>query len=248
MTPTWVLLRGLTRETGHWGRFLAGFQAACPGARVIALDLPGAGARHGDAAPLRVADMAARCRDELLQGGVTPPYRLVGLSLGGMVAVAWAAACRAEVSHCVLINASMRPFGAMHQRLRPSVWPALAGLAMRRDPMAVERRILDMTSSQPAEHAAVLDEWVAIRRTRPMTRGNAIRQLWAAARFRAPAWPAAVNTLVLCSDGDRLVDPACSHRLAARWSCRLAVHPHAGHDLPLDDGAWVMRQIVQAFG
>ena len=119
---------------------------------------------------------------------------------------------------------------------------------MRRDPGAVERRILEMTSSRPAEHATVLDGWVAIRRTRPVTRGNAVRQLWAAARFRAPAWPAVVNTLVLCSDGDRLVDPACSRRLAARWSCRLAVHPHAGHDLPLDDGAWVMRQIVQAFG
>ena len=38
---TWLLLRGLTREAGHWGRFPQQLQAALPGARILAIDLPG---------------------------------------------------------------------------------------------------------------------------------------------------------------------------------------------------------------
>ena len=42
---------------------------------------------------------------------------------------------------------------------------------------------------------------------------------------------------------DQLVDPACSAQLAAAWKADLEVHPEAGHDLPLDDGPWVVNQV-----
>ena len=40
---TWIFLRGLTRESGHWGTFTAQFEKAMPGCEVVALDLPGNG-------------------------------------------------------------------------------------------------------------------------------------------------------------------------------------------------------------
>jgi hypothetical protein len=43
--------------------------------------------------------------------------------------------------------------------------------------------------------------------------------------------------------GDRLVDPECSRTLARAWQADFIEHPNAGHDLPLDDGAWVAQQI-----
>jgi len=49
--------------------------------------------------------------------------------------------------------------------------------------------------------------------------------------------------LVLASAHDALVDPYCSRRLAQAWALPIAEHPTAGHDLPLDDGAWVVRQV-----
>ena len=42
-TSTWILLRGLARESGHWGAFTAQFARAMPGCEVLALDLPGNG-------------------------------------------------------------------------------------------------------------------------------------------------------------------------------------------------------------
>jgi hypothetical protein len=42
-----------------------------------------------------------------------------------------------------------------------------------------------------------------------------------------------------------LVDPRCSQTLADCWNLPLAVHPVAGHDLPLDDGSWVLEEIAR---
>ena len=77
-----------------------------------------------------------------------------------------------------------------------------------------------------------------------MSAANTLRQLAAAARYRwsgsAPAQP----VLVLRSAGDRLVDPACSQRIAEAWRAGLLTHPDAGHDLPLDDGPWLAAQVA----
>ena len=48
---------------------------------------------------------------------------------------------------------------------------------------------------------------------------------------------------MLTSAADRLVDTRCSHDLARAWQCPIASHSWAGHDLPLDDAAWVARQV-----
>ncbi|MBN3802464.1 alpha/beta hydrolase, partial [Paraburkholderia sp. Ac-20336] len=49
--------------------------------------------------------------------------------------------------------------------------------------------------------------------------------------------------LILSARADRLVNPACSTKLAAAWRTGHRVHPWAGHDLPHDDPAWMAAQI-----
>ena len=56
MTRDWVLLRGLTREAGHWGALPRALEEALPGVRLHLLDLPGAGAHHRLRCPVSVAD------------------------------------------------------------------------------------------------------------------------------------------------------------------------------------------------
>jgi len=51
--------------------------------------------------------------------------------------------------------------------------------------------------------------------------------------------------LLLSSRGDRLVDARCTDALAAAWGLKPRVHPWAGHDLPLDDPDWTIRQVRQ---
>jgi pimeloyl-ACP methyl ester carboxylesterase len=241
---TWVLLRGLSREARHWGGFPAQLGAAVAGVRILALDLPGNGRFSGQRSPLAIGPMVEHARLALRDAGDEPPYYVLGLSLGGMVGVEWASRYPGEIAGCVLINTSMRPFGAFYERLQPRNYPTLlclglaGGRAQRR-----EAAILRLTSSAPPADLAAT--WARYSAEQPVSRANAIRQLVAAARYRAPSRPPPVPMLALAGGADRLVDPACSVRLAARWRLPIAVHPSAGHDLTLDDGAWVGAQIGQ---
>lgn len=244
MTATWVLIRGLSREAAHWGPFPAELSRALGDAPVIAVDLPGAGRLWRQPSPLRVRDMVEGCRAQLHAQTLPPPYALLGLSLGGMVAAAWSAAHPQEVAACVLVNSSMRPFSAAHQRLRAGHWPALLRLLGSRDEVAIEQRILALTSRQPARHAAVLNAWLSIRRLRPVAAVNVVRQLLAAAAYRYMGDAPPMPTLVIASAMDGLVDPACSRAIARHWGAELIEHPSAGHDLPLDDGPWLAQRLA----
>ena len=110
-------------------------------------------------------------------------------------------------------------------------------------PEVWERTVLRMTSNLATD--AVLPRWLALRQQCPVSRANALRQLIAAARFRAPAVKPLAPTLVLASEQDHLVSVECSRALARHWQCPLHVHAGAGHDLPLDDGYWVAAQVQE---
>ena len=159
-----------------------------------------------------------------------------------MVAVEWMQQAPAEISMAVLINTSLRPYCRLTQRLRVSAWPPLLAIASRaRTPRAAEQRILRLTSHRETAIAEVLDDWTRWRCTHPVSAGNALRQLAAAARFRAVPPSPPTRVLLLASRSDQLVDVACSRQIAAAWHCELREHPWAGHDLPLDDGPWIAR-------
>ena len=241
----WVLLRGLTRESRHWGEFPALLRAQLGSAQVLTLDLPGNGQLNLRRSPARVPEMAAACRAMLRERGLPPPYHLLAMSLGAMVALAWAHAHPDELQGCVLINTSLRSFSPWYQRLRPRNFPRVLGMALSHDAAANECMVLEMTTRHPTvDRTALLAQWVRWRCENPVSRANALRQLWAAARFSAPRAAPPVPLLVLVSAADGLVDPRCSQRLAQAWGAPLQEHPTAGHDLPLDDGAWVAREVA----
>ena len=245
---TWVLLRGLARECRHWGRFPALLAEHMPGSQVILLDLPGNGRWNHLRSPLSVMAMAAQCRTELQARGMAPPYHLLAMSLGAVVAAAWATSAPHEVARMVLVNTSMRPFSRFHERLRPENYGRLLRLAlMPADDQTREACVLAMTSHRLGPHdaaaAELLAEWVEIRRSAPVSRANALRQLVAAMRFTAPRVAPVATVLVLASANDALVNTLCSQQLAQAWQCPVVTHPTAGHDLPLDDGPWLARQL-----
>lgn len=242
----WILLRGLTRDSRHWGSFPQLLRARLRDANVVALDLPGNGVLNLQRSPHSVAAMTAFCRAELSRRGVLPPYHLLAMSLGAMVAVDWATMGAEEVRACVLINTSLRRFSPFHRRLRPGAFAALLRLVLTgTTDRQWEETILRLTSTRADSPAEVLEPWIAFRGEHPVARANALRQLLAAARFRGGGHAPAARVLVLASANDALVDPGCSQTLAEAWKATIAVHPTAGHDLPLDDGPWVAQQAAR---
>jgi pimeloyl-ACP methyl ester carboxylesterase len=243
--PPWILLRGLARERRHWGGFPDALATAMGGATVLAVDLPGNGELNGQRSPRTIEAMATQCRQQLREQGLSPPYRVLAMSMGAMVATAWATRFPDEVDAAVLINTSMRPFSRFHQRLRPRNYVSMLRLALSspRSP-TLERDVLRMTSRHHPGNAQLLIEWAAIRADRPVSRIDAAAQLWAAARYTAPAARPFERVLLLTSANDALVDTRCSIAMASAWHCDLESHPTAGHDLPLDAPDWVAKKVA----
>lgn len=242
--PVWVLLRGLVRESRHWGAFPAQLQAALPGSVIITPDMPGNGHRCHQASPVTVEGMVAALRADLRERGINGPVNVLALSLGAMVATQWRAGYPGDLARCVLINTSMRPFSPFYRRLRWRNYPAIVRELVSGTPDSREALVLRLTSERHGGDEALRRQWAAWQQECPVTRANALRQLLAAGRFRAPADGAGCPVLLLNGARDRLVDPRCSSRLAHAWQAELRTHPDAGHDLPLDDGAWVARQVA----
>lgn len=241
---TWVLLRGLMRESRHWGDFVPQLQAARPHDQIICLDWPGNGALHQQPSYSSIADMARYCQQTLDQKGHSGPYHVVAISLGAMAALEWAYQRPEHFASCTLINTSLRQFSPLHQRLNSANWPQLLTLLCS---ASAERESIILALTSNTAGAAIAQQWQSYAREYPMRTVNVLRQLWAASRYRAAATPPAVPLLLLNSLGDQLVDPACSEQIASAWHCALARHPSAGHDLPLDDPHWVIQQIEHHF-
>jgi len=240
-----ILLRGLVRESEHWGEFLAQLREALPSAHPHVVDLPGNGRRHREPSPLTVGAMVEAARADLadrLPAGARP--LLVAVSLGGMVAMEWARLHGAELSGVVLANSSLARLSPPWQRIRANVWPSVFRAAATRDVGQRERRILGVVSNRSEVHELEGARWEAIARERPVSRANALRQILAAARFRGPAGPLPIPALVLVGEGDRLVAPDCSRRLAMHLGVELRAHPTAGHDLSLDAGPWMAAEVA----
>lgn len=240
----WIFLRGLTRETAHWGSFPDDFRRTLPAAQGISLDLPGNGRLHRVPSPLSIGVMVSYCRIELSLRKVKPPYFLLAMSLGAMVATEWSYRFPEEIGGCVLINTSFQAFSPLYRRLRPRNYLALARLALlTREAGAAERAILRLTSHEAKKRESVIPVWIEARVQRPVKAVNALRQLLAAVRYRARRAPPATALLVLAGVQDRLVHFDCSRAIASSWNCSLALHPSAGHDIPLDDPEWVIEQV-----
>ncbi|SAK54217.1 Putative aminoacrylate hydrolase RutD [Caballeronia temeraria] len=248
----WILLRGLTREARHWGAFdeaLAAHGLVGEGERVTCIDLPGNGVEQTHAAPLSVIAMMDFVRARAVALNVRMPCRVLAMSLGAMVATAWAERHPDDIERLVLINTSMRPFARMPERLRPAAWPALARVATTwTQPERCEALIHGLTCNRIDTRDADIAQWARLRRTHGASAANALRQLAAAARFRAGRDAPRCPVLLVSSAADRLVDPVCSERIAKQWGASHAVHPWAGHDLPHDDPRWTCEAIATWLG
>ncbi|STQ89597.1 alpha/beta fold hydrolase [Iodobacter fluviatilis] len=236
---TWVLLRGLMRESRHWGDFIPKLQAAYPNDRLITIDWPGNGLLHQEKSLIHIRDMVGHIRQTLINQQCSGPFYVLAISLGAMAAVAWANAFPKEIRACILINTSLRPFNPFYHRLRLQSLPALIRLLFS-DTAGKEIIILELTStSQPQ---AALAQWIQFQKQFPVSRANILRQLAAAMLYRANKPD--VPLLLLSGAKDQLVSPACSQTLAEKWQVPCWVHTQAGHDLPLDDGDWVLNKLA----
>jgi len=242
----WFFLRGLVRESGHWSGFLENFNHAFPDREAVPLDLPGNGPKFRETSPLSIAATVESVRADFLNQRGDSNY-LFAISLGAMVGIQWLSSYPGDLKGAVLVNTSLRGLSPLHHRLRPANYGTILKSMASNSLSFREKCILKITSRRSENFARLEKEWTEIQEKRPVSRRNAIRQLLAAMRFRPPQEKPAAKILLLNSEADGLVSPACSRAIAHHWNVPLRTNPDAGHDLTLDEPSWVLEQLKSPF-
>lgn len=243
-----ILLRGLAREAAHWLDFPELLQQALGDTCQLHLvDFPGCGKYFTQPALTSVAAMTDHARNQIdvtAIGARNEPVYVLGISMGGMVALEWAQRFPQELRGLILINSSAgnQP---IWWRLRPGAWPMMIR-ALLTNNRTREAKVLQIVSNNRVAYPQHLNQWLAIQQQRPVARATIMTMLRAAAQFR-PQPTCTVPGLVLASEGDRMVSVRASEAIAQQFQWPIALHSSAGHDLPMDDPQWVANQIAQWF-
>lgn len=226
-TPV-VLVHGLGCSSADWARLVA---ALADRHRVIAPDLGG----HGGSPRLRGRPSIAALAGDvaaLLTALDLPPAHVVGLSLGGCVALALALDHRERVRSLVLVNAFARPSRAGPRgSLRFLARLGLLACAPMRVVAAHVARGLFPRPEQGELYAA------AVASLSATARGTYLRCLWALGTFdvRGRLPEVQCPTLVIAGAEDATV-PMRSNTLLHRAipGAELLVIPGSGHATPHD--------------
>jgi pimeloyl-ACP methyl ester carboxylesterase len=169
---------------------------------------------------------------------------MIGLSLGGMVTWEWMLRHPEDICAAVLINTSLANLSPFYHRLRWQSYPNFFRLLLLPNRYQRELAILKWVANGRDQDQKIALEWESIQRQHPVRISNTLRQIIAAARYRPSDQRPKPPILLLNGRGDRLVAPVCSTAIQQKWQLKLESHSWAGHDLPLDDGAWVADRLV----
>jgi pimeloyl-ACP methyl ester carboxylesterase len=257
-----VLLRGLFRESRHWEEFPAQLTQHF-GGNVISLNLPGTGSLYHLPTPIELNELVVYLHHQFLReqnGDEEGPWVLLGVSMGGMIGLKWAENFPEDFAGVVAINSSCGS-SSIRARLKPQTQLAIAKLMWHevkekiasyrsehyRQPKLEkikerESIILRLTSHRSeAEVEERAQEFAEFAQQNPISLANFCRQLFLSSRFRPNTIQ--IPVLILASAKDQICDFTCSEELARLYLAFFQLHPSAGHDLPIDDPAWVMQQL-----
>lgn len=236
----WIWIRGLARNSVHWGPFPEVFKTQFPKDQVEMIDIRGNGSEAHIPSYLSIEENVRdlRARSRLLQEG---PVHLLSISLGSMIAIDWAHLFPQEIAGLVVINTSDPTNSKFYERLNPRNYLGLFKAARSlHDAYQAESYVMEMVSPNCKEK----EKWLQAFSKQPMTKvTNVVRQLVAASRFQIPKEKPDCPTLILGSHGDRFVNPSCTEKIGKMWGQDPIWHPSAGHETALEDPEWVCAQL-----
>lgn len=241
----WLLVRGLMRETDHWGDFPEKLKSLSDVQQVICLDLPGVGTESQrvflPSVRQAMEDLRSRFRNKISDSD--EEWGILGISLGGMIAMQWVHEYPHDFKKAVIINSSSKDCPIWQRLTLPSMKTVLLSF-FEKDIVKREKQIIDMTTNLRKNDLKLIDSWVKIAQRNDFSKLTAANQLAAAAQFSLPS-KLKVPLLVLASRADRMVSYECSKFIAQKYNAEIKIHPTAGHDIAVDDSNWIVNQIAE---
>ncbi len=235
-----VLIRGLARESRHWGDFISSLEKQDYCRSVTCIDLPGFGEFNQISSPLSIEAIADFAYSQIKKNQSERKV-LVSVSLGAMVSAELLSRHDHLFMKAFLMNTSFSNLSPFYHRMQlQSLQHFLGAAKAGQDAEKREAEIVKMISNSPDKLDKISKEWARVFKDKPFSLFNVFRQLLAASRYKIKKEPPKTPIVVLRSLGDRMVNPSCSEEFSQFWNLKLLSHPWAGHDLCIDDESWVL--------
>lgn len=246
---TFLLIRGLSRQQAHWGEFpdilRHYFKDNSQDVRIVFEDLPGFGQRNSEQSPASIEKIAEllspRLEQYVTEAG--KKIHIVGISMGGMVALELAKRFPQYCESLVMINSSVKPVSRFYQRLQPMAYPSIIKAWFHPFMRQSEAEILKISSEIYSRDNALLNHWLGLRKKYQPSRKAAFQQIIAALKYQAAKQKPLEHVCLIASKKDRIASYRCTLNLAAYWHVGFYLHPSAGHDLALDDPEWLTETL-----
>jgi 3-oxoadipate enol-lactonase len=242
---TVVLLRGLGRWSEHWlgfENFLAG-----KGIRVVAIDNRGFGKSSGVKIERhqRIDEFAEDVAHIIAKESPSGAH-IIGVSLGGMIALSLAAMKPQLVSSLMLVNSSVAAakLSRISGRAIVAIGAILVGSKHGYERLA---KILLGPETDSDKTAKMAGAWAAIDANSKPAFSNFWAQMMAARRFFGVFEMAAITcpVTVIKSEKDLLADPGNSEFIHKHVKGSVILnHATAGHELVFDDPEWLASAIL----
>lgn len=240
------LLRGLGRESGHWGNtFMQEVQAVYPSTSFTLLDLPGAGRFHEEPAKIAIEGMAsflqATYKDSLIDK--EGKNILLATSLSGNVALEWVLHQPENFHALILVGTSLRKVCKKKERVQQAAKKEFFDIFFTSAVEEREAKFLHINSNLYAENDSILRRWIDIQEKRPVSKHTLFKQTMAGMFYLTPEVRPAIPVLVVGSRGDRIVDEVCIQKVADHLQADRLMHESAGHGIPIDAPVWLAHQV-----
>lgn len=234
-----LLLHGLGSSTADWA---AQVPVLARHYRTLTLDVRGHGASGKPAGPYRIADFAADAASALAAAGVTEPAHMVGISMGGMVALELAAEAPELVRSLVILNSG----------------PEVRASSLTQNLQIMQRRLFSRLLSQRATGRRIARRLFPAPAQASLRAGMELR--WAANDKRAYcaaleailAWSVANRlseirqpTLVISGDRDYTSVDAKRAWASRMPNARVAVLADSGHASSIDQPDAFNRLVLE---
>lgn len=236
------LIRGLSRESAHWGDFTSILQKQFVKCTIKLVDLPGFGIFNHLPSPASIEAIVSFI-DSHYPVNPDESNFIVATSLGGMIGLEWVKSGSNKFDGLVMMNCSFKNICTFSERVKKSSRAKLFQLFYLRNSYKREKIIFEINTNYPRKNEEILSHWVHIQHLRRVKKRNFFKQVIAAAKYVPKLENIEIPLLILASQNDKLVCSSCFLKIHKIFGGNIVWHKKAGHCIPLDDPNWVSIQI-----
>jgi len=235
------------RSKRHWGDFPLEVQSRLPNLKVLSVELPGIGEEAHVRSPFQLFGIAQFVHEKILCEAPGGRVGVLGVSLGGMVALELMGAHPNFYKKAMLVNTSSA-LSSKTKRLRWQVWKDVLAVALETNKVRREHKVIPHLVNGAEGQKRMAESWERVAKEFQYHPLTPVAQLRAASGFLpSESLKESKEILLIRSMGDLFVDPSCSELMSRIFSWALHDHPWAGHDLAWDDPAWLLNEIEAFF-